>query len=127
MPVHASKSNDNDSGKHQEITLKIQRDYDNSDYARNLGSDDLIFARRTQWNDELDANVGTEYRGQFDIVKPERRRILAALVKNEFSNKYRAKNEEDEKLAEVLQNLYRATVRTNDAKFAAEVDRKSVV
>ena len=121
MPVHASKSNDNDSGKHQEITLKIQRDYDNSDYARNLGSDDLIFARRTQWNDELDANVGTEYRGQFDIVKPERRRILAALVKNEFSNKYRAKNKEDEKLAEVLQNLYRATVRTNDAKFAAEV------
>lgn len=110
-----------DQSKHQEIAARILRDWDQSEYARDNGSRDLIFARRTQWDDELDENVSTEYRGQFDIVKPERRRILASLTKNEFNNRYRAKNPEDEKLAEVLQNLYRATVRTNDAKMAAEV------
>lgn len=108
-------------GSHQEITLRILRDWEHSEYARDNGARDLIFARRTQWDDELDQNVETEYRGQFDIVKPERRRILAALMKNEFNNRYRAKDPEDEKLAEVLQNLYRATVRTNDARMAAEV------
>lgn len=108
-------------GSHQEITLRILRDWEHTEYARDNGARDLIFARRTQWDDELDQNVATEYRGQFDIVKPERRRILAALMKNEFNNKYRAKDKEDEKLAEVLQNLYRATVRTNDARMAAEV------
>lgn len=108
-------------GSHQEITLRILRDWEHSEYSRDNGARDLIFARRTQWDDELDQNVETEYRGQFDIVKPERRRILAALMKNEFNNRYRAKDKEDEKLAEVLQNLYRATVRTNDARMAAEV------
>jgi len=110
-----------EDGSHQEITLRILRDWEHSEYARDNGSRDLIFARRTQWDDELDENVETEYRGQFDIVKPERRRILASLMKNEFNNRYRAKSKEDEKLAEVLQNLYRATVRTNDARMAAEV------
>lgn len=110
-----------DQSKHKDISLRIIRDWDHSEYARDNGSRDLIFARRTQWDDELDTNVDTEYRGQFDIVKPERRRILAALMKNEFNNRYRPKDKESEKLAEVLQNLYRATVRTNDAKFASEV------
>lgn len=110
-----------DQSKHEEITARILRDWDQSEYSRDNGSRDLIFARRTQWDDDLDENVSTEYRGQFDIVKPERRRILAALTKNEFNNRYRAKDEDNEKLAEVLQNLYRATVRTNDAKMAAEV------
>lgn len=110
-----------DQSKHQEVTSRILRDWDQSEYSRDNGSRDLVFARRTQWDDELDENVSTEYRGQFDIVKPERRRILASLTKNEFNNRYRAKDPEDEKLAEVLQNLYRATVRTNDAKMAAEV------
>ena len=110
-----------DQSKHQDITQNILRDWDQSEYSRDNGSDDLIFARRTQWNDELDENVSTEYRGQFDIVKPERRRILAALMKNEFSNRYRPKGKENERLAEVLQGLYRATTRTNDAKMAAEV------
>ena len=110
-----------DQSKHEEITAKIQRDWDQSEYSRDNGSRDLIFARRTQWDDDLDDNVSTEYRGQFDIVKPERRRILASLMKNEFNNRYRAKDEADEKLAEVLQNLYRATVRTNDARQASEI------
>jgi hypothetical protein len=110
-----------DQSKHQEITERILRDWDQSEYSRDNGSRDLIFARRTQWDDELDENVSTEYRGQFDIVKPERRRILASLMKNEFNNRYRAKTTEDEKLAEVLQNYYRATVRTNDARMAQEV------
>ena len=110
-----------DQSKHQDITARILRDWDQSEYSRDNGTRDLVFARRTQWDDELDENVSTEYRGQFDIVKPERRRILASLTKNEFNNRYRAKDPEDEKLAEVLQNLYRATVRTNDAKMAAEV------
>lgn len=110
-----------DQSKHQEVTARILRDWDQSEYSRDNGSSDLIFARQTQWDDELDSNVSTEYRGQFDIVKPERRRILASLMKNEFNNRYRAKDEEDEKLAEVLQNLYRATVRTNDARMAGEV------
>lgn len=110
-----------DQSKHQEITSGIIKDWDYTEYARDNGTRDLIFARRSQWDDDLDDNVSTEYRGQFDIVKPERRRILAALTKNEFNNRYRAKNENDEKLAEVLQNLYRATVRTNDAKMAMEV------
>lgn len=110
-----------DQSKHQEVTQRILRDWDNSEYARNNGSRDLIFARQTQWDDDLDYNVATEYRGQFDIVKPERRRILSALTKNEFNNRYRAPDKESEKLAEVLQDLYRATVRTNDAKMALEV------
>lgn len=110
-----------DQSKHEEITTRINRDWEQSEYSRNNGSRDLTFARRTQWDDELDENVSTEYRGQFDIVKPERRRILATLMKNEFNNRYRPKSEDDEKLAEVLQNLYRATVRTPDAKQAAEV------
>ena len=103
MAIHSSHNKSDKDSSHQEITLRMLRDWEHSEYSRDNGARDLIFARRTQWDDELDANVDTEYRGQFDIVKPERRRILAALMKNEFNNRYRPKDEGNEKLAEVLQ------------------------
>lgn len=106
---------------HQQLTEQINTDWSDSEDARDFGSRDLVFARRTQWDDELDLNVDTEYRGQFDIVKPERRRILSELMRNEFSNRFRAKDSEQEKLADILQGHYRAITRTNSAKMAAEV------
>lgn len=106
---------------HQDLMTLINSDWSDSEDARDFGSRDLIFARRTQWDDDLDFNVDTEYRGQFDIVKPERRRILSQLMRIEFSNKFRAKSDENEELADILQNHYRAITRTNSAKIAAEV------
>ena len=55
------------------------------------------------------------------FVKPERRGIVDALTKNDYSNRFRPKDADYEGLAEVLQDHYRATTRTNEAKMAAEV------
>lgn len=111
----------NDPKLHREIIERTSREWTNSEYARTIGERDLILARRTQWDDDIDENVDTQYRGQFDIIKPERRRILSELMRVEFSCKFRADSEETEDLAEILEGYYRKMTRTNTSKIAAEV------
>ena len=67
------------SNKHQEITNQIIRDWSQTETSRDNGSMALIFARRAQWDEDLDLNVDTEDGGQLYLAQPEPGRALGEL------------------------------------------------
>lgn len=91
---------------------------------REEASDMLVFGRVSQWDDDIGADVYTEFRGTFDLIKSRRNRILAELWSNPIDISYKAKDGADDEAAETLTGMYRTDMlRSEEAIETALQDQ----
>lgn len=99
-----------------DIVKYYQRDRDAKKATLDERIPDLHFARWSQ-NDDLMSEVATtEFKGQFDIISRERRRIKAELRQNEIEVKFRNKKDDDDDADDILQGKYRTDRRISKSK-----------
>lgn len=91
---------------------------------REEASDMLVFGRISQWDDDIGADVQTEFRGTFDIIKSRRNRIIAELWSNPVDITFRPKDGAEPEAAETLTGMYRTDMlRSEEAIETALQDQ----
>lgn len=81
---------------------------------REEASDMLVFGRISQWDDEIGADVQTEFRGTFDLIKSRRNRILAELWSNPVDIMFKPKDGAEPEAAETLTGMYRTDMMRSE-------------
>ncbi len=109
--------------KHVQIKASVDKSFVNTQDTRERGADDWMFAHFNQWDETLEEYSDNEYRGQFDIITRQLRQVKGEMLANPVSVKFRPSDNspDKKKLSEVLQGMYRASMRTNAAKEAVDV------
>jgi len=79
---------------------------------RRKASDDLVFAVINQW-DNLESTL--EFRGEFDLLKKNTRKIMGDLRSNEIQVNFSPVNEQRDDGADLIDGLYRASDRLNSS------------
>ncbi|HHR6050822.1 TPA: portal protein [Providencia alcalifaciens] len=105
----------------EKILRKFDLDYSASENARTEARNDLFFSRVSQWDDWLESYVTLQYRGQFDVVRPMVRKLVAEMRKNPIEVQYRPKDNEPADAADILMGMYRTDMRNNSSKIAVNV------
>lgn len=95
--------------------------YNNSQVTRRRAADDIVFARVTQWDDNLLRTSDLAYRGQFDILRKAIRSVQADMRANPVQVDFEPINETREDSADIIDGLYRADDRRNSSQEAYEV------
>ncbi len=91
---------------------------------REEASDMLVFGRISQWDDDIGADVQTEFRGTFDIIKSRRNRIIAELWSNPVDISFKPKDGAEPEAAETLTGMYRTDMlRSEEALETALQDQ----
>ncbi|MCW2256222.1 hypothetical protein M2263_002313 [Providencia alcalifaciens] len=103
------------------ILRKFDLDYSASENARKEARNDLFFSRVSQWDDWLESYVTLQYRGQFDVVRPMVRKLVAEMRKNPIEVQYRPKDNAPADAADILMGMYRTDMRNNSSKIAVNV------
>lgn len=110
-----------DNDKLQAILTIFDRDWMSSDEARTEATNDLFFSRISQWDDWLNQYTTLQYRGQFDVVRPVVRKLVAEMRQNPIDVLYRPKDGADPDSADTLMGMYRTDMRHNSAKIAVNI------
>lgn len=110
-----------DNDKLQAILTQFDRDWMSSDEARTEATNDLFFSRISQWDDWLNQYTTLQYRGQFDVVRPVVRKLVAEMRQNPIDVLYRPKDGADPDSADTLMGMYRTDMRHNSAKIAVNI------
>ncbi|MEY1278071.1 portal protein [Providencia rettgeri] len=105
----------------EKILRKFDLDYSASENARTEARNDLFFSRVSQWDDWLESYVTLQYRGQFDVVRPMVRKLVAEMRKNPIEVQYRPKDNAPADAADILMGMYRTDMRNNSSKIAVNV------
>ncbi|WP_339053258.1 portal protein [Arsenophonus endosymbiont of Crataerina pallida] len=105
----------------EKILRKFDLDYSASENTRREARNDLFFSRVSQWDDWLESYVTLQYRGQFDVVRPMVRKLVAEMRKNPIEVKYRPKDTAPADAADILMGMYRTDMRNNCSKIAVNV------
>lgn len=113
--------NDKQQERLQTILTIFDRDWMSSDEARTEATNDLYFSRVSQWDDWLNQYTTLQYRGQFDVVRPVVRKLVAEMRQNPIDVLYRPKDNADPDSADTLMGMYRTDMRHNTAKIAVNV------
>ncbi|MEB6537483.1 portal protein [Serratia plymuthica] len=113
--------NDKQQDRLQTILTIFDRDWMSSDEARTEATNDLYFSRVSQWDDWLNQYTTLQYRGQFDVVRPVVRKLVAEMRQNPIDVLYRPKDNADPDAADTLMGMYRTDMRHNTAKIAVNV------
>ena len=87
---------------HERILELVESAEVSTDVTREEASNMLVFARVSQWDDDIASDVLTQFRGTFDIVKKKRNRILGELWSNPIDITFKAKDGADPEGAETL-------------------------
>lgn len=91
---------------------------------REEASDMLVFGRISQWDDDIGADVQTEFRGTFDIIKSRRNRIIAELWSNPVDITFKPKDGAEPEAADTLTGMYRTDMlRSEEAIETALQDQ----
>lgn len=91
---------------------------------REEAGDMLVFGRISQWDDDIGADVQTEFRGTFDIIKSRRNRIIAEMWSNPVDITFKPKDGADPEAAETLTGMYRTDMlRSEEAIETALQDQ----
>ena len=91
---------------------------------REEAGDMLVFGRISQWDDDIGADVQTEFRGTFDIIKSRRNRILGELWSNPVGITFKGSDGAGEDAAETLTGMYRTDMlRSEEAIETALQDQ----
>ena len=103
----------------------IKRLVDDSDSSTSItreeASDMLVFGRISQWDDAYGGATQLKFRGQFDLIKPKRNKILAELWGNPVSISFKPQDGADDDAADVLNGLFRRTMQTGEEAFETAV------
>ncbi len=110
-----------DNDKLQAILTIFDRDWMSSDEARTEATNDLFFSRISQWDDWLNQYTTLQYRGQFDVVRPVVRKLVAEMRQNPIDVLYRPKDGAPPDSADTLMGMYRTDMRHNSAKIAVNI------
>ena len=111
---------DNES-RLESILCKFDADWTAGDEARTEAKNDLFFSRVSQWDDWLSEYTTLQYRGQFDVVRPVVRKLVAEMRQNPIDVLYRPKDKANPDAADTLMGMYRTDMRHNSAKIAVNV------
>lgn len=110
-----------DENRLNSILCKFDADWMASDEARTEATNDLYFSRVSQWDDWLSNYTTLQYRGQFDVVRPVVRKLVAEMRRNPIDVLFRPKDGANPDAADVLIGMYRTDMRHNTAKIAVNV------
>ena len=77
---------------------------------REEASDMLVFGRISQQDDST-ASAQLKYRGQFDLIKPKRNKILSELWANPISVSFKPQDGADPDAADLLNGAFRRTMQ----------------
>lgn len=110
-----------DNERLNSILCKFDMDWMSSDEARTEATNDLYFSRVSQWDDWLSEYTTLQYRGQFDVVRPVVRKLVAEMRKNPIDVMYRPKDGAAPDSADVLMGMYRTDMRHNTAKISVNI------
>jgi hypothetical protein len=103
------------------ILQRFDADWTASEDARTEARNDLFFSRVSQWDDWLNQYTTLQYRGQFDVVRPVVRKLVAEMRQNPIDVMYRPKDNANPDSADVLMGMYRTDMRHNTAKISVNV------
>ncbi|MBD2802334.1 portal protein [Xenorhabdus sp. M] len=103
------------------ILQRFDSDWTASEEARTEARNDLFFSRVSQWEDWLNQYTTLQYRGQFDVVRPVVRKLVAEMRQNPIDVLYRPKEMANPDSADVLMGMYRTDMRHNTAKTSVNV------
>lgn len=103
------------------ILCQFDIDWSSGDEARTEATNDLYFSRVSQWDDWLCEYTTLQYRGQFDVVRPVVRKLVAEMRKNPIDVLYRPKDGAKPESADVLMGMYRTDMNHNAARSAVNV------
>ncbi|HBU6131199.1 TPA: portal protein [Enterobacter cloacae] len=110
-----------DNERLNSILCKFDADWMASDEARTEATNDLYFSRVSQWDDWLSDYTTLQYRGQFDVVRPVVRKLVAEMRRNPIDVLFRPKDGSDPNSADVLMGMYRTDMRHNTAKISVNI------
>ena len=110
-----------DNERLNSILCQFDIDWSSGDEARTEATNDLFFSRVSQWDDWLSDYTTLQYRGQFDIVRPVVRKLVAEMRRNPIDVLYRPKDGAPPDSADVLMGMYRTDMRHNAARSAVNV------
>ncbi len=110
-----------DNERLNSILCKFDMDWMSSDEARTEATNDLYFSRISQWDDWLSEYTTLQYRGQFDVVRPVVRKLVAEMRKNPVDVLYKPKDGANPDSADVLMGMYRTDMRHNTAKISVNI------
>jgi hypothetical protein len=101
-----------------QIKKMVDKGYQSGQTGRQQASDDLVFARVTQWDDNLLEDTNLAFRGEFNILKKAHRQIMGDLAANPVQVDFEPKDEDRDDGADLLDGLYRADDRLNTSQEA---------
>lgn len=108
---------------HDQVIEFVKDAETSTSVTREEASQMLVFGRVSQWENDVSDDVTTMFRGQFDIIKPKRNRILAELWANPVGITFKPKDGADKESAEILTGMWRADmIRSEEAYEAATQD-----
>ena len=81
---------------------------------REEASDMLVFGRISQWDDNTGTAVQLEYRGQFDLIKPKRNKILAELWSSPIAVSFKPDDGAEDDAADTLNGMYRRAMQLGE-------------
>lgn len=81
----------------------------------------LVFGRISQWSADIEGFSQLAYRGQFDLIKPKRNKVVAELWANPVSVRYEAEDGADPEGAEILEGMFRADMADSDEALETAV------
>ncbi|WNP36240.1 portal protein [Enterobacter kobei] len=110
-----------DENRLDSILRKFDADWMASDEARTEATNDLYFSRVSQWDDWLSDYTTLQYRGQFDVVRPVVRKLVAEMRRNPIDVLFRPKDGANPESADVLMGMYRTDMRHNTAKISVNI------
>lgn len=105
----------------EDILCKFDRDWTASDEARTEATNDLFFSRVSQWDDWLNEYTTLQYRGQFDVVRPVVRKLVAEMRQNPIDVMFKPKDGSSPDAADILMGMYRTDMRHNTAKISVNI------
>lgn len=105
----------------ESILRQFDDDWAAGEDARKEAKNDLFFSRVSHWDDWLNQFTTLQYRGQFDVVRPVVRKLVAEMRRNPIDVKYRPKDGASPDTADTLMGLYRTDMRHNSARNAVNV------
>ncbi|MDE9540639.1 portal protein [Xenorhabdus bovienii] len=112
---------ENTNSRLEAILQRFDADWTASEEARTEARNDLFFSRVSQWDDWLNKYTTLQYRGQFDVVRPVVRKLVAEMRQNPIDVMYRPKESANPDSADVLMGMYRTDMRHNTAKTSVNI------
>lgn len=105
----------------ESILSRFDADWTAGDEARTEAKNDLFFSRVSQWDDWLNQYTTLQYRGQFDVVRPVVRKLVAEMRQNPIDVLYRPKDGASPDAADTLMGMYRTDMQNNASKIAVNI------